>query len=457
MPYKKYLLTCLFISSVAFAQAQKQAVNRPRSNTVKPVDAFEMNVIACFNNIIRLAENPKKDHAFLTKELIKISNEGEPTYTAPFPMPGFEATLTKGSVDRKKGLVYWTWETKFIEAPKGKKASEIEVLANKADSIAKLYRAHFIPDKANAVAYITVSRAIESSYRETNYASVVASFTKPFYQTEQQVTDSLVRFYQPLLSDPASAKRCTRQFCYAFLREGFEEEKAKKTLQSLLPAIAAKSIEAVYQIAVGSPYFIKAPDITSQLTASQNETLKQLAIQGQKEYEAYWRKLQGKSDPVVAQQKKLQTAQAPKLCEGYGSQPNVPAAMLVKGITVTGFINNTPYFGMLTGIDCKTSHVIITKPGTTKGTEPPKHTRVHFLDYGTWKRHVEQYYTCSTCGGEGGEESIRTESKTKELPFGYFDGIRTTVTKTTTQTVWVRCSTCRGTGLALEKDKDPLD
>ncbi|MFT3677782.1 MAG: hypothetical protein QM781_17955 [Chitinophagaceae bacterium] len=423
-------------------------------DNVNVSDPFEMNLTASIKNVIRLARDTKKEEVFFTKELIKVSNEGEPTYTAAFPMPGFDAHITKGRTDRKKGLTYWSWSTRFIEAPKGEKAMEIEAVAAKADSIVKRFQSYATPDKVHDVAYLHISKFVNSNYEKSDYAALTISFAKPVYQTEQQAYDSLVSLYKPLLTDPATARPATSQLCYALVHEGFTESKAVSAIRELLPGIASQNINAAYAVCMGFPYFVKYDQIKDVLDSQQQERLKNMARQFINDWESEWQKKYGKQDRVALQQNKAVVDKITKACAGYGAETSVKPEMLVKGVTVAGQVNNKLVVGRLGDIDCTKGIVYITEPGYVNVFNSGKTVQVsltHYRHY--WKKHSEQYYSCTRCGGAGGDYVTETESKTKELPFGFFEGIQTTSTRTTTKRYMRYCSKCKGTGLALEKER----
>lgn len=442
----------LFFSLFIFmgvAHAQKGQVG----NNSGASSLFEMNLTASVKNVIRLAEDTRKEGFLFTKELIKVSNEGEPTYAAPFPMPGYNAQITKGRTDRKKGLTYWSWSTNFIEAPKGQKAAEIETLAAKADSIVKGFEQYVATDKLHAVAYMHVSKTVNSTFGDSNYAALVISFTKPVYQSEQQAYDSLVSLYKPLLADPGTAKAATSQFCYAIVHEGFPESRAVSAIREILPGIADQNINAAYAVCMGFPYFVKYDLVKDVISSQQQDKLKSMAQQFIDDWEAEWKRKYGKADRVVVQQKRLEAARAAKACAGYGAETDIKPDMLIKGVTVSGKSGSQTFVGRLTDIDCTKGIVYIVQPGYINMPTSNKTVQVSLSNYRVyWRKHHEQYYSCTRCGGEGGDYVTETESRTKELPFGYFDGIRTTSTRVTTKRYFRYCTKCNGTGQVLRKE-----
>ena len=110
--------------------------------------------------------------------------------------------------------------------------------------------------------------------------------------------------------------------------------------------------------------------------------------------------------------------------------------------------NGTPFIVRLTAIDCRTKTVTITKPG--KRSAHDFDLTLPFEVYERYQKHDKQFHRCTLCGGEGGERVTTTKTRTKELPFGYFSGIETKSTRTTTNTVWEECYKCDGTGWVLQ-------
>lgn len=62
----------------------------------------------------------------------------------------------------------------------------------------------------------------------------------------------------------------------------------------------------------------------------------------------------------------------------------------------------------------------------------------------------KQYHTCTECDGQGKVLRTTTTTRTKELPWGYFSGIETTSTRTTTKEEVKMCLRCGGRGIVLE-------
>ena len=108
------------------------------------------------------------------------------------------------------------------------------------------------------------------------------------------------------------------------------------------------------------------------------------------------------------------------------------------------------FTGYVKEVDCQNGKITLVKPGQLylryDGSEVKQ---VPLASLSLWIRSDKQYRHCTHCEGMGGEQRTYTTSKTKELPFGYFSGITTTITKTTTEKVWAVCVECSGTGLTL--------
>lgn len=159
--------------------------------------------------------------------------------------------------------------------------------------------------------------------------------------------------------------------------------------------------------------------------------------------DAILKKLLHKGDSMLAQ-KKAREADRERLAQKRREAQAQTAACMAKinknGIDLGVTVTDGQFVGYVSDVDCDKETLTIVNPGSklVYGGSPEKRT-VQMYDFTTWRRHKLQYRTCSRCNGTCGETQTSTTSKTKELPFGYFSGITTTVTKTTTQTYWAHC------------------
>ena len=447
----RILLFLLLANSVGIAQQNKSIVTKSKPAATPITDTFANNILASAVSFIRLVENPKKNVFFFMSDLRETNSKGEAVYTAPFPLPGFAATVRKVSTDRSVGQTEWVWSARFIEATRGQKTALITALIKKADSLMKIFNSHVKSYTIDKVGSLGINDNINWTWMPTEFAEITINFTKASYNTEQQAYDSLVNLYKPLLVQPAIAGECTEKLSNAFKVESIPNERVTAFFKGYISEIANKSVNAAFNVMINVPYYIKPEELTTSLTYSQQSEIKSIATKVVDDFYKKQREATNGGETVAVQQKKMETEKQLNKCDKLKDEHD--AYKYKKGLTVSGYLNNVFTVGILSAIDCTNEKISITIPGAIGYSQNQVFT-VSFATFRFWNKNTDQYYRCSRCGGEGGESRTTTETKTKELPFGYFDGITTTVTKTKTKTSWLQCYKCKGTGLALEEDKD---
>ncbi|HRA11714.1 MAG TPA: hypothetical protein PKX31_08585 [Chitinophagaceae bacterium] len=422
--------------------AQKVPAGQKTIDAGKPaaLDSATYNFLFPVIKMIQVAEDPKKGPAFLMKELQETDLLGTASYQAPFSFGSFKSTLEKMGTDRVRQTTTWRWRGTFFVAPKD--AGE-EVAKNKklqCDSLLKLlkYKSGSEPNSVKSL------MTFLPTFNKPFSIIVWLDFTKGIYNTEQQAFDSLEALYKPLLSKPAFAANAASRWGYALEIEGFDRNKITGWFQEILAELANTNSEAAFQMLMGIPDFMDYAAMNKKLPGDKQSAIKAWA---KKEvdnyYEAERRKVQG--DPVMEQQKKIQTD---KILTGCSTISEDQKYKYQLGITMITTSNGTPFIVRLTAIDCRTKTVTITKPG--KRSAHDFDMRLPFEVYERYKKYDKQFHRCTQCGGEGGERVTTSTTRTKELPFGYFSGIETKSTRTTTNTVWKECYKCDGTGWVLQ-------
>jgi len=71
-------------------------------------------------------------------------------------------------------------------------------------------------------------------------------------------------------------------------------------------------------------------------------------------------------------------------------------------------------------------------------------------EFGRFVPYLKQYHRCDKCDGTGEITVVSYSTKTKDLPWGYFSGIETRKTTTTSTTSTLYCNKCGGTGVILK-------
>ena len=433
-------LLFLLFTTPCFAQKVPAGQKSVNAGKTAALDSATYNFLFPVIKMIQVAEDPKKGPAFLMKELQETNLLGAAIYKAPFSFGNFKSTLQKISTDRARQTTTWRWEGIFFEAPKDAGEEVVKSINVKSDSLLNLlkYKRGSGPNSVgNLMTFV-------NSISEPVCVMVMLDFSKSIFNTEQQSVDSLQALYKPLLSKPAFAADAARRWGSALEIEGFDRNKITGWFQDILAELANTNSEAAFQMLVGVPDFMDYAAMNKKLPGDKQSAIKAWA---KKEvdnyYEAERRKVQG--DPVMEQQKKIQTD---KILTGCSTISEDQKYKYQLGITMITTSNGTPFIVRLTAIDCRIKKVTVTKPGKLSAHDFVM--TLPFEEYERYKKHDKQFHRCTQCGGEGGERVTTSTTRTKELPFGYFSGIETKSTRTTTNTVWKECYKCDGTGWVLQ-------
>ena len=116
----------------------------------------------------------------------------------------------------------------------------------------------------------------------------------------------------------------------------------------------------------------------------------------------------------------------------------------------TYFYNND--LVIMESYDCATDLYTMWRPRQgNDGNMEPKGKRIQVRpEWGRWSPAVlKKYHRCSECAGEGDVLLVTYDTKTKDLPQGYFSGVQTTKTTTTKKTTKQSCHKCNGLGWLL--------
>lgn len=413
------------------------------------LDSFSYQILSTTIKMIKLAEDPLKGPGFFMTGLQETNQSGQPVYTAPYSVAGFKATVTKLSTNRSAGTTQWLWEADINSPSQGLSLGQIETLDKKTDSLLNLLK-YKEGKSPNCIDYV-----YSYYYKgdEQPVISIKMRFYKPLHNIKPVASDSMVAIYKPLLFNPAFAGDAANKLWGGFLAEGFTVPEIKLVFQPLFKELANAKIEAAYEAIMGLPSGVTLED-TKELMAlfsdAQREGIRAMA---QKTLDDFYEKERKKfkGDPVVKEEQKVQAKKGLANCAGIPEQVKDKFRV---GITMQGTVNYNPFIAQVVEIDCSRQRVRLVRYGS-KRKSLNETIQLSFSDYGAWVKYHEQYYRCSHCAGEGGELVTESETKVKELPFGYFSGIETKVRRTTYKTYWEDCGYCKGSGWQLLPDKTP--
>lgn len=433
-------LLFLLIAATSFAQKKTITASGKTATSAPGVDSATYNFLSPVIKMIQAAEDPKKGQAFFMTELQSVTNEGVAVYRAPYSIGNFTATVFKTKTDRVAQTTSWKWVAVFTQSLDNLPDEKIELMDKKADSLLQLLNYK----KENSSNTVGTIFSFFNKYTDQKVLELRLDFTKGLYNTEQQAIDSLLNVYKPLLFKPAFASGASEKLGYALEVEGINRNKITSIFKDIVNEMPFGNSEAIYQVMLGVPDFVDYKGIKDQLQIDKKNAVTAMAKKEVDQfYEEQRRKFNG--DPVVVEQKKAQTLKVMQGC------PEIEKNELYKyqlGITMISTVNGVPFIGRVTKIDCFTQKVTITKPGKRIRFDYP--IDVSFNLYKSWEKNDKQFHRCTACAGEGGEVLSTSSTRTKELPFGYFSGIKTTSTRTTTSTKWYDCYKCDGTGWELK-------
>lgn len=122
-----------------------------------------------------------------------------------------------------------------------------------------------------------------------------------------------------------------------------------------------------------------------------------------------------------------------------------------KGITrkwVTGYI-------ILESYNCGTDQYRFYRPKQPGADPYPSSVNIYSVVGGqefrkTSTKPLQQYVTCASCNGKGHYTYVDSETKVKELPWGYFSGVEIKKYTTTQSLKSASCQTCKGHGIVFK-------
>lgn len=306
----KSAVLALFLSSTSVSQAQKttpskQPVSKqPAKAVIK--DTFAFNLLTTVDKVLRTALDPKQPAMALAGELLRTDPDGAGIYRATYELPGsietiLKLTYTNGYNNSK----LWSWVATMMVQPKNSDTTAMHNLNVKMDSILKSFASRDLKDTR-----ITVGNNYYISYRDVDRLTLEVSFSKPSHTKVENVYDSLISLYKPLLMNSATVRECADKFSRALQLEGIQPEMGKKAYASIIRDIADRDVTAAFLTLLAAPYYVENKEILALLSSSQQSEFRSLA---QKNLDDFYRKYNNtpQQDPVVAQTKQIEKEKPP--------------------------------------------------------------------------------------------------------------------------------------------------
>jgi hypothetical protein len=417
----------------------------------KALDSLSYDILFNTIRMIKVAEDPKKGPDFFMQDLKETNENGQPGYTAPYSVGGFNAIVRKEATNRGSGTTRWVWEADITSLSQGLTPDQLEKLNNRTDSLLKLLKYK----EGKTVNMVESVHSRYYSFVKQPVVSIILTFYKPVYNSKAAASDSLLAIYKPILLNPAFAREAAKKLWGAYGVEDFTEPEVLPIFQNLVSELAPQKIESVYEIFMAVPAgrdHKNFDELMKLLTPSQKEAVGVLAKKVVDDYYEKQRK-QFQGDPVVNQVQKKKELSGQSDCKGI---PENVKFKFRKGLTMQHYDYDKTRIAVVTSFDCSMQKVLLIQYGSMDKT-PIINITLTFTEFAKWERCPKQYYRCSHCAGEGGGLVTAYDTKVKELPFGYFSGIETKVSRTTSRTYWEACKYCTGSGWELLPDKAPYD
>ena len=127
------------------------------------------------------------------------------------------------------------------------------------------------------------------------------------------------------------------------------------------------------------------------------------------------------------------------------------AAKLVSaGLKEGGVMTNYNQEAILLKYNCEKDSYKLRVLGNTASADKIEEIPGNTFRMSGWKPASKAVHQCSACYGTGTLTFDREYTRTKEVPFGYFSGIETKVTRTVVERITEVCKTCKGRGVLIK-------
>jgi hypothetical protein len=303
----KSVIFVSFILSASISSAQK--TNPPVSKQpAKAVirDTFAFNLLTTVDKVLRVAMGPKQPAMALAGELLRTDRNGSGLYRATYELPGSVETVLKlSSTNRYHNSASWSWVATMMRTPKHSDTTALRKMEARMDSILKSFAGRDLQGIT-----ITTINNLDIGYREQDLLTLEVSFSKPLHNTAENVYDSLIRLYKPLLMSKATAGECSEKFSKALELESIGSELGKKAYAGIIRNIADRDATAAYLTLLSAPYYVDMKEMIALLSDSQQSEIRSIARKALDDFYGK-RNNSNTQDPVVAQKKEVEKEKPP--------------------------------------------------------------------------------------------------------------------------------------------------
>jgi hypothetical protein len=265
-------------------------------------DAFARNLLTTVNRVYTVLEKPKDHFKLLAGSLDSVTAKGAPVYSAKIVLPGsISTTVEKTSTNLDQGIAQWEWCVRFVNEPwKMADTSPIRNLQRAIDTLLNSF------SKKPGVR-TWVYNSLDQSWMKECVLELRITFREPYTASRQQIKDSLVSVYLPLLKQKEFTNAVSYQFYGALDIEGFSNEEKVEIIMPVVKQVINHDFYAGYLFVLNRPYYIS--NFNAALTPEQRERVTKTA---RGELDAYYASFEKpKQNPVVQQQQKLASEKIP--------------------------------------------------------------------------------------------------------------------------------------------------
>lgn len=265
-------------------------------------DDFARNLLTTVNRVYTVLEKPKDHFKLLAETLDSVTAKGAPVYSAKIVLPGsISSTVEKISTDPESGIARWEWCVQFVNEPKKMAdTSAVRKLQRTIDTLLNSFN-------KRPGGQTWIYNSLDQSWMKECLLELRIIFKEPFTASRQQIRDSLVTLYLPLLKNKALTKTASYQFMGALEIEGFSNEEKVDIIMPVVKQVINHDFYAGYLFVLNRPYYIS--NFNAALTPEQRERVTKTA---REELDAYYASFEKpKQNPVVQQQQKIAAEKIP--------------------------------------------------------------------------------------------------------------------------------------------------
>lgn len=268
-------------------------------------DSFAINLLTTMNRVYTIIEQQKNPFPQLAAEISDIS-KGVPRYEARIQLPGsIQTFVTQSATNFEKKKTTWAWTAILKKQPrKTADTAAFRIMQSRVDTLIKA----FAQRTKNGLGSRTFSNT-HWDFGDEYLLQLHISFEMPLMLTKQEIKDSILAVYRPLLMSRNTVKDASTHFFGALELGGFSNDEKKAIILPLMKEVINLDFYTGYTFILNRPYYISVENYYTILTPGQQERVRATAKKELDDYYASFKKPE--NNPVVEQQKKIEEKKVP--------------------------------------------------------------------------------------------------------------------------------------------------